>query len=135
MHTMSRAGRALGIAAVALTVSVTFLKCTDFVAPYSPTVTDTLNYFEYAAPVAGVTTTSRYFWETSGTAANVNLLNTVTSGVATITIVDDDSALIFTHALDGSGVVGTGSGAAGFWKITVALSNASGTLHFTVEPQ
>ncbi len=52
-----------------------------------------------------------------------------------MTIADDDSALIFTHALDGSGVVGTGTGTAGFWSIHVALTNASGTLHFTVEPQ
>jgi len=135
VHTMSRAGRALGIAVVGLTATVTFLNCADFVAPYAPVVTDSLDYFEYAVPVNGVTTTTRYFWPTSGTAANVNMMNAVTAGTATITIFDDDSAAIFSHALDGSGVVGTGSGSAGFWRIVVELTNARGALHFTVVPQ
>ena len=93
------------------------------------------DYFEYTVPVNGVTATSRYAWETTGTVANVNLMSTVTAGTAIVTIADDDSALIFTHALDGSGVVGTGMGTAGFWSIHVELTNASGTLHFTVVPQ
>ena len=135
MYIMPRARRALGIAAVIVAATFAFLDCTDFVAPYAPVVTDTTDYFEYSVPVNGVTTTSRYFWPTTGTAATVNLMNTVTAGAATITIFDDDSAVIFTHALDGSGPVGTGSGSAGLWRIVVALTNASGSLHFTVVPQ
>lgn len=135
MYTMPPARRALGIAAVVFAAMFAFLDCTDFVAPYAPTVKDTVNYFEYSVPVNGVTTTSRYFWETTGTAATVNLMSTVTAGSATITIFDDDSAAIFTHALDGSGPVGTGSGSAGFWRIQVELTNTSGSLHFTVVPQ
>jgi hypothetical protein len=135
VYTMSRGRRALGIAAVLATVTVTFLECTDFVAPYAPMVVDSLDYFEYTVPVDGVTTTSRYFWPTTGTAATVNLMSTVTAGTATMTIADDDSAVIFMHAVDGSGPVGTGIGSAGYWKITVALTNARGTLHFTVLPQ
>lgn len=134
MHTIPRAGRLLGIAAVVLTVSFTFVKCNEFVEPYTPAVTDSLNYFEYAAPVTGVTTTSRYYWETTGTAATVNLMSTLTAGTATVSIADDDSARIFSHALDGSGPMDTGSGTAGFWRIIVELTNASGTLHFTVVP-
>lgn len=132
---MPRARRALGIAAVVFTATVAFLNCTDVISPYVPVVTDSLDYFEYSAPVNGVTATSRYFWPTTGTAATVNLMSAVTAGTATITIVDDDSALIFSHALDGSGPVGTGSGPAGFWRIVVTLTDARGTLHFTVVPQ
>lgn len=135
MYTLPRARRALGIAVVVFAATAAFLDCTDPVAPYVPTVKDTLNYFEYSVPVNGVTTTSRYFWETTGTAATVNLMSTATGGTATMTIFDDDSAVIFTHAVDGSGPVGTGSGTAGFWRIVVALTDAKGTLHFTVVPQ
>jgi hypothetical protein len=103
--------------------------------PYTPVVKDTVDYFEYTVPVNGVTTTSRYFWETTGTVAKVNLIGGVTGGTATVTIADDDSAVIFTHALDGSGVVGTGVGNAGLWNIRVELTNAKGSLHFTVVPQ
>ena len=135
MYTTPRARRALGIAAVVFGATFAFLDCTDTVSPYAPTVKDTVNYFEYSVPVNGVTTTSRYFWETTGTAATVNLMSTVTGGTATMTIFDDDSAVIFTHAVDGSGPVGTGSGTAGFWRIVVELTNASGSLHFIVQPQ
>ena len=136
MNEILRTARALGIAAVVVTTSVTFLECNpETVMPYAPVVKDTLDYFEYSVPVNGVTTTSRYFWETTGTVASVNLMSTVTAGTATVTIVDDNAAVIFSHALDGSGVVGTGTGDAGFWNIMVTLTNAKGTLHFTVVPQ
>ncbi len=77
VHTHAR--RTLGIAAVVVTASVTFLECNpEFAAPYAPVVRDTVDYFEYTAPVDGVTTTSRYSWETTGTVAKVNLMSTVT---------------------------------------------------------
>jgi hypothetical protein len=132
---MPRAGRALGIAAVVFTATVAFLDCTDIVTPYVPVVTDSLDYFEYAVPVNGVSATSRYFWPTTRNAATVNMMSAVTAGTATITIMDDDSAVIFTHALDGSGPVGTGSGTAGYWRIVVDLEDVRGTLHFTIVPQ
>ena len=135
MYTMPRAVRALGIAAVVVTASVTFLECSpDFVMPYAPVVRDTVDYFEYTVPVNGVTTTSRYTWPTNGTAATVNLMSTLTGGTATVTISDAEAALIFSHPLDGSGPVGTGSATAGDWRIVVDLTNAKGTLHFTVVP-
>lgn len=131
MYTMPRAGRALGIGAVVLTFA--FLECADFVEPFAPVVTNEVDNFDFQVPLTGVTTTARYTWETTGSAANVNLSSAVTAGTATVTISDADAALIFTHALDGSGVTSTGSGTAGNWVIVVALSNTRGTVHFTVQ--
>jgi hypothetical protein len=136
VNNISRTARTLGVVAVAVTASLAFLECNlDPVAPYAPVIKDTVDYFEYTVPVNGVTTTSRYFWETTGTVAKVNLTSSLTGGTAILTIADDNSAVIFSHAIDGSGVVGTGVGDAGFWNIRVELTNAKGSLHFTVVPQ
>jgi hypothetical protein len=133
VHTTPRAWRALQLVAVIL--PATFLECVDPVAPYVPVVTNEVDNFEYQVPVNGVTTTSRYTWMNTGSAAGVNLQSNVTGGSATVTITDADGALVFSHALDGSGPTGTSSGTSGAWMIVVALNNTSGTLHFTVQKQ
>jgi hypothetical protein len=129
---MPRAWRALQLVAVVLPAA--FLGCVDPVVPYVPVVTNGVDNFEYQVPVNGVTITSRYTWTTTGNGAGVNLQSNVTGGSATVTITDADGALIFAHALDGSGVTGT-SGTAGAWMIVVALNNTRGTVHFTVQKQ
>jgi hypothetical protein len=131
MHTTPRAWRALQMVAVILTAS--FLECTDPVTPYVPVVTNEVDSFEYQVPVNGVTTTARYVWTNTGIAATVNLQSNVTGGTATVLINDADGALLFTHALDGSGEMGTSSGPAGNWMITITLSNTIGTVHFSVQ--
>ena len=133
MHTTPRAWRALQMVAVILTAS--FLECTDPVTPYVPVVTNAVDNFEYQVPVNGVTITVRYIWRNTGNAAVVNLLSNVTGGTATVAITDADGTLVFPHALDGSGVMGTSGGSSGDWTITVRLSNTIGTVHFTVQKQ
>jgi hypothetical protein len=131
VYTISRAGHALAIGSVVLTLA--FLDCADFVAPYSPTITNEVDNFEYQVPLNGVTTTARYVWTNTGNAANVNLSSAVTAGTATLTISDADAALIYAHALDASGASNTGSGTSGDWLIVVTLTNAVGTVHFTLQ--
>ena len=133
MHKTPRAWRAPQMVAVLLTAS--FLGCTDPVTPYVPVVTNAVDNFEYQVPVNGVTITERYVWTNTGNAATVNLQSNVTGGTATVSINDADGALVFPHALDGSGVMGTSSGTAGDWMITIRLSNTIGTVHFSVEKQ
>ena len=132
MHTTPHAWRALQMVAVILTAS--FLECNpDAVTPYVPVVTNEVDSFEYQVPVNGVTTTARYVWTNTGNGATVNLQSNVTGGTATVSINDADGALIFTHALDGSGEMGTSGGSVGDWMITITLSNTIGTVHFSVQ--
>lgn len=134
MHTTLRASRALQMVAVILTAS--FLECSpDLVTPYVPVVTNQVDNFEYQVPVNGVTITVRYVWTNTGNAATVNLQSNITGGAATVSINDPEGGLIFTHALDGSGDMGTSGGSTGDWMITVTLSNTRGTVHFTVQKQ
>ena len=134
MNNISRTARTLGVVAVVVTASLAFLECNlEPASPYAPVVKDTLDYFEYTVPVNGVTYTSRYFWETTGTTAKVNLMSSLTGGTATVTIADDGSAVIFSHALDGSGSWARAL-AMRAWSIVVELTNAKGALHFTVVP-
>jgi hypothetical protein len=134
VHTTPRAWRALQIVAVILPAAA-FLRCVNPLAPYVPVVTNEVDNFEYQVPVNGVTITSRYMWMNTGSAASVNLQSNVTGGSATVTITDGDGALVFPHALDGSGMTSTSSGTTGNWMIVVELNNTIGTLHFTVQKQ
>ena len=120
---------------VAVVLTASFLGCVDPVTPYVPVVTNAVDNFEYQVPVNGVTITARYVWTNTGSAATVNLQSNITGGTATVSINDADGALVFPHALDGSGEMGTTSGTAGDWMITITLSNTVGTVHFTVQKQ
>ena len=131
MYTISPAWRALQMAAVVLTFA--FLECVDPVTPYVPVVTNAVDNFEYQVPVNGVTATTRYVWTNTGSSANVNLSSAVTAGTAALTVSDADGALVYTHALDGSGASNTGSGTSGNWMVVVTLGNAVGTVHFTLQ--
>ena len=120
------------IAAVVLTLA--FLECADFVAPFAPTVTNEVDNFAFqTVDLAGVTTIARYMWETTGNSANVTQSSAVSAGTATVTVTDAEATLVYTHALDGSGSGTTSAGTAGIWTITMTLSNARGPLHFTLQ--
>jgi len=120
------------IAAVVLTLA--FLECADFVAPFAPIVTNEVDNFAFqTVDLAGVTTIARYTWETTGNSATVMQSSAVSAGTATVTVTDGEATLVYTHALDGSGVTTTGSGTAGFWTITMSLSNVRGPLNFTLQ--
>lgn len=133
MYTKLRAGRALGMAAVVLTLG--FQGCVDPVSPYVPVVTNVLDSFEYQVAVTDVTRSVSYTWTTTGNAAMVDLASNVTAGTATVTIVDADTAQVFSHALDGSGSQGTTSATAGDWMVRIKLTNATGTVHFSIAKQ
>lgn len=130
MYNMPRAGRALGIAAVVLTVG--FLGCTELMSPFVPVVTNELDNFEFQVTATGASRTIRYTWTTTGSAADVNLASSLTGGTAKVTITDADNTQVFDHALDGSGPTVTTGATAGDWLIIMTLSNASGTIHFSL---
>jgi hypothetical protein len=131
VYTISRAGRALWIGAVVLTLAC--LECTDVLTPFVPTVTNDVDSFEFQVSLTGNTTTARYVWTNTGNGANVNLSSVLTAGTATLTINDAEGTLIYTQALDGSGPSATGAGTSGDWMVVVALTNAVGTVHFTLQ--
>ena len=132
MYMMPRANRALGIAAVVLTLG--FLGCVDLnLSPFVPVVMNDIDNFDFTVHATDATRTVRYTWTTTATAAEVNLLSALTGGTAKVTITDADNTQVFDHALDGSGLTLTSGATAGDWLILMTLSGATGTIHFTLK--
>ena len=134
MYTKPRAARALQIGAVVLTlVSLSCNSLTSFGGVYTPVITNDTDAYAFKATLSNITRREEDRWQNTGVAANVTLSNAVTGGTATLSIMDADGALVYTHALDGSGPGGTGPGSAGLWTIVVEMTNTTGTLDFKVE--
>ena len=62
-----------------------------------------------------------------------SVASALTGGTARVTITDAGMTQVFDHALDGSGLTGTSAATAGDWLILMTLSNASGTIHFSLK--
>lgn len=119
------------LAAAALTA------CGSATAPlaaFQPQITNAPDNFQFQATgVTKVTSTSTYPWSNSGTAASVNQATTVTAGSATVTILDQNGAQVYTKDLSANGTFPTSTGVTGSWTIKVVLTNYSGTVNFRAQ--
>ncbi len=80
-----------------------------------------------------VTQTLTYAWQNPGTTANVNQASSVTSGTATLTVLDASGTQVYTRNLAENGTFNTSTGATGTWTVTVALDQVHGTLNFRLD--
>ncbi len=74
-----------------------------------------------------------YTWSNSGTAANVNQACSISSGNATLAIRDASNNLVYSRDLRENGTFATTAGTAGAWRITLSVSDLTGTLNFRVQ--
>lgn len=74
-----------------------------------------------------------YIWSNSGTSASVNQACSISSGTATLSIYDASNALVYARDLRQNGTFPTTTGTAGSWRITLMLSDVTGTLNFRVQ--
>lgn len=119
---------ALIIAAVAA------LGCNDSLAPYQPEITNAPDNFQFQITAAkNLTTTREYFWQNSGTVANVDQASAITSGSATLTILDSQGTQVYASSLSVGGSTPTAAGVTGAWTIRVVFTNLNGTINFRTQ--
>ncbi len=103
-------------------------------APFQPQINNAPDNFQFQATgVKKVTSTLNYTWQNSGTSANVNQACAITTGTATLVILDANAAQVYSKDLSANGTFQTTTGATGNWTIRVTLAYVSGTLNFRVQ--
>jgi hypothetical protein len=103
-------------------------------APSSPTVTNHADDFSYQTPhYDGHTGVESYAWSNTGTSADVTQSSSLSSGFATLLIVDGTATKVYQETLSAPGTFQTAVGTAGTWTIQVNYANAKGTVGFTVK--
>ncbi len=109
--------------------------CNDSTGPgIEPEITNAADQFEYqVSSIQNYTGTISYTWQITGTAADVNLANAVTSGSATITILDNAGTEVFTASFAENGTQETDEGTAGSWTITIVYTSYTGDVNFRVQ--
>lgn len=83
--------------------------------------------------LSGVTQTFTYSWSNSGVSANINQSAALTGGSAILTVADGAGTVVHSASLTENGTFQSASGTTGSWTVTVALSNATGTLNFRLQ--
>ena len=98
------------------------------------TLKNQTNTFEFqVSNIKDVEDDVSYTWTNEGTKAKVDLSSTLSSGSGTITIKDAAGTTVYSSDITVDGSFDTTEGASGSWTIEVKLSEASGTLNFSVE--
>lgn len=108
--------------------------CGDSLAPFQPEINNAPDNFQFQATgLNGVTWSQEYVWQNSDPTADVDHSSAVTAGTTLLTIRDAAGTQVYASALGPSGSITTLAGTAGSWRITVSLTDASGTLNFRVQ--
>jgi hypothetical protein len=91
------------------------------------------NFQLQATALENVSQTLSYVWQMSGEEGDVNQSGTLTDGTATLTILDDAGAEVYSRSLGQTGTFQTSTGVQGTWTIRVDLNGATGSLNFRVQ--
>ena len=118
------------VATVALIVG-----CSSSTGPgIQPEITNTVDNFQYqVTSLRHYSHETSYVWQNTGVQANVNQATTITSGTATLVILDDVGTQVYSRSLEDNGTFVTAVGTPGSWTIRVTYSHASATVNFRVQ--
>ena len=109
--------------------------CSSSTGPgIEPEITNAVDNFQYQ--VTGIRNYSHqtsYTWQSTGVQANVNQATAITSGSATLVILDDAGTQVYSRSLEDNGTFVTAAGTPGSWTIGVTYLNASATVNFRVQ--
>lgn len=106
----------------------------DSFSPFQPEIGNAADNFQFqATAVRNLTTVATYQWSNSGTRAKVNQSSAVTDGSAEVVLFDGNGTEVYRRLLNVNGDSTSAVGAAGTWRVTVTVSNLSGTLNFRAE--
>ncbi|GMV06272.1 MAG: hypothetical protein AMXMBFR53_25480 [Gemmatimonadota bacterium] len=97
-------------------------------------VNNTTDTFQWqASNVSDVTQTLTYTWANTGSSANVNQSSALSGGSATLSVADGAGVQVYSGSLGDNGTFHSSSGAPGSWKVTVVLTDATGTFNFRLQ--
>jgi len=128
-HRIQRALAVLAVAGLAACSS-------DPVGPgVQPQITNLVDDFGYqVSDVQNYSSTDDYTWQNTGTNASVDHSTSLTSGAATLVLLDANGTQVYSRALDASGSFPTATGAAGNWTIRIVYSSTtSPAVNFRVQ--
>lgn len=74
-----------------------------------------------------------YYWSMEGTSANIDQSASIKGGQVAIVIEDNAQVQVYQTDMKQNGSFTTMSGAAGYWRIRVALTNFSGMIDFRAQ--
>lgn len=99
-----------------------------------PEITSVVDNFQYqVTDIRNYTHTATYAWRNTGATATVNQAATVTSGSATLVILDAAGVEVYSRSLAGNGTFLTAAGQPGSWTIRVVYAAVSATVNFRVQ--
>lgn len=105
-------------------------------AAFSPEIVNNTDNFSFqATDTRNVTTTVQYTWSNSGNQATIDHSSALSSGIASIVLLDANGTEVYQSGLLASGTPSSLVGVAGDWTIRVTLSHCYGTLNFRVQKQ
>ena len=123
--------------ALLLSLTTSLLACggTNLIGPANALeIANDTDRFEWQVSVLeSVTQTLSYTWQNTGTLANIDQSSSITSGTATLSILDAGGTQVYSGSLGQDGTFTTSAGTAGAWRIEVMLSGVDGTLNFRVD--
>ncbi len=124
-----------------LCVSLLLVGCSDdeitpVVPGIEPEVINSVDNFQFqVTAMKNYSGTLTYTWANTGSLAKGNHSSAVTSGTATLVILDDAGSQVYSEDLAQNGDYFSSAGPTGDWTIRVVLSGTSGTLNFRVDKQ
>lgn len=74
-----------------------------------------------------------YYWSMEGTSANIDQSASIKGGRVSIVVDDDSQVSVYQTDMKQNGSFTTMSGASGFWRIRVTLTNFSGMIDFRAQ--
>ena len=99
-----------------------------------PEIVNSADHFSYQVTnIQNYSATLSYPWQNSGTQATVNQACTVSSGSATLVILDAMALQVYSRSLADNGTFVSASGTPGAWTIRVVYSSASATVNFRAD--
>ena len=101
---------------------------------FQPQVNNQTDTFAFQVTnLTGVTQTLSYNWQNTGTRADINQASQITSGSATLTILDAAGQQVYTSSLASNGTFTTATGTSGSWTIRISTNGVKGSLNFRVQ--
>ena len=123
------------IAALVASITVLLPGCHDDPASsYIPEVVNVKDRFHLQmSDVKNHDTLLVYYWSMEGTSANIDQSASIQGGQISIVVEDNSQVGVYQTDMKNNGSFATMSGAAGFWRIRVTLTNFSGMFDFRAQ--
>ena len=97
-------------------------------------VTNALDQFQFQlTALDDVSDRRSYNWENTGTQATIDVSEAISSGSATLTILDAEGSIMYQADIAGDSDGTTPEGVSGTWQIEVVLTRTTGTFNFRVQ--